>query len=187
MKQKFKELSSSKQTAHIYYATQKQENYLENLAAYIIAGIEQGDHIILIENDRIYSLLQQKISASLSQEDWKKIYPINNFDYYFSSGSFHPPHIFAYLDRVLKPYLEQNLSFRIWAHVEWNKEEEVLHILKEFEHEADRLVTENKLMLVCAYNKERVPASLDQSLMECHEYILTENEIILSEAYLYKK
>jgi len=35
MKNQFKELSSSKKTVHIYYASEKQEHYLENLSAYI--------------------------------------------------------------------------------------------------------------------------------------------------------
>ena len=135
----------------------------------------------------MYSLLQQKLSPLLTEQQWKKVYPVNNFDYYFSSGSFTPSAIFAYLDRVLKPYIVQYLSFRIWAHVEWNKAEEVLPILEGFEQQADLLVNEQKLMTVCAYNKERVSKSLDQSLMKCHEFILMEDEIIASDKYVQKK
>ncbi len=183
MKEKIVELTQSRKDAHILYSSHQLDHYLNTLVDYIVAGIEQGDHIILIENDRIFLLLKEKLNSLLRTEQFGKILHINNFDYYFSSGSFNPPYIFDYLDNVLKPYYEQNISFRTWAHVEWHDHDGILEIIEEFENEADRLVSENSLLLVCAYDQERVPESLHTALIKSHEFVMTEDNIIPSDLY----
>ncbi|MGD6875104.1 MEDS domain-containing protein [Bacillus infantis] len=183
MKEKITELTLARKDAHIFYSSHQLDHYLSAAADYIVAGIEEGDHIILIENDRIFSLLEEKLKPLLHKEQLGQILHINNFDYYFSSGSFNPPYIFDYLDNILKPYNEHNISFRTWAHVEWREQEGILEILEEFENEADRLVNENSLLLVCAYDAERVPDTLRTALMKCHEFVMTEDSIIPSDLY----
>jgi hypothetical protein len=37
---------------HIFYEYQSEESYIQNTVSYIIAGIEQGDHVIVIENEK---------------------------------------------------------------------------------------------------------------------------------------
>ncbi|KIL48503.1 MEDS domain-containing protein [Jeotgalibacillus soli] len=183
MKNKFSNLCKESHGAHIFYYVTEEETYLNNIVSYIGSGIEQGDHILLIESERLLTLLTQKLTAVLTPEELTHLHTINNFDYYFSSGSFHPPAIFEYLSKTLKPFVENDISYRIWAHVEWSEKEAILNLLEEFEKEADRLVNDQELCLVCAYDAVRVPDSLKTALLKCHKYFLTEDEIIPSKLY----
>jgi hypothetical protein len=183
MENKFSELIKESDSVHIFYSMTELHSYINNLVSYILSAIKQDEHIFVIENERIASLLFKELESVLTKEQLTHIHTINNFDYYFSNGSFHPPTIFEYLSRTLEPFIENNISFRIWAHVEWSEQDEILTILEEFENEADRLVYEQGLCLVCAYNEARVPDSLKTALMKCHEYILSEGEIVSSNLY----
>jgi hypothetical protein len=181
------QLTSSKRDAHIYYSSHELQNYLNNAAAYIIAGIEQGDHIVFIENDRVFPLLQIKLKTLLNTQQLNQIHHVNNFDFYCSSGSFNPPFIFDYLTNTLNPYFDGNISFRVWAHVEWSEQEGILKVLEEFENEADGRASEMGLLLVCAYDADRVPDSLNTALMKCHGFIMTEDDIVPSDIYVKAK
>lgn len=184
MKEKIINLTSTKKDAHIYYSSNEIVHYVNNAVSYIIAAFEQGDHIIIIENDRLYALILAELNKQLGEDFDHKIHFLNNFDYYFSSGSFNPPIIFKYLEKVIQPYVANQISFRIWAHVEWHDEDGILEILREFEKEADVLVKEMPVILLCAYDEERVPSSLNHHLMECHDYIMTEKDLLPSASYL---
>lgn len=168
---------------HIYYNITDPQAYINNLVAYIQSGVEQGDNILVIESERILPQIKAELAKVLTGEQLKTIHTINNFDYYCSSGSFQPAVIFEHLGKTLEPFIENNISFRIWAHVEWGEQEGIIPILEEFENEADRVVTEQGMYLVCAYDKERVPESLETKLMKCHKYTLVNNEIVLSNLY----
>lgn len=187
MKNIFSQLTAESSSVHIFYNITERQTYLDNLVSYILSGIEQGEHILIIESERLLPLLYKEINAVLTKEQLSQIHTINNFDYYCSSGSFQPEVIFNHLSQTLVPFYEKQLSFRIWAHVEWAEQEGILTILEEFENEADEIVSEQGLFLVCAYDAERVPESLKTSLMKCHEYIMLENEIIPSELYRNEK
>ncbi|OMP66907.1 MEDS domain-containing protein [Domibacillus epiphyticus] len=187
MKESFFHLKNENNSAHIFYKFSEEENYIQNVTSYIVDGIEQGEHILFIENDRLFLLIYKRLEATLKPDQLTKIQHINNFNYYFSNGSFHPPTIFNYLSKILESYSENNIPFRIWAHVEWGEKYEVLNIIKEFENEADIAVNELQLMLVCAYDAERIPDSLEEALMKCHEHIMTNDEILPSNLYINKK
>ncbi len=85
----------------------------------IIQGIEQGNHILFIENDRVYTLIHKKIKTLLTRDQVAKFHYINNFDYYCSQGRFYPPTIVEYFSVAIKPFFEKKIPVRIWGHVEW--------------------------------------------------------------------
>lgn len=39
----------------------------------------------------------------------------NNFDFYCSSGSYHPPAIEEYFNETVQPHVENKISFRSWS------------------------------------------------------------------------
>ncbi|UAL51580.1 MULTISPECIES: hypothetical protein [Metabacillus] len=41
-----------------------------------------------------------------------------------------------------------------------------------------------RLLLVCAYDSERIPDWLNTALMTCHEFIMTEDGVVLSNLYI---
>ncbi len=186
LKRKFSKLNQMIQEengVHIFYKINEQDAYIRNLIAYIESALEQDDHILLIESQRIMNILRDELKIRLTKEQMKSIQMLNNFDYYVSTGSFQPAIIFDHLSRTLQPFFDKGISVRIWAHVEWGQQEGIVPILEEFECEADRVVGERGLYLVCAYDHNRLPDTLEEKLMKCHEYIMSENDIILSELY----
>ncbi|OIK10305.1 MEDS domain-containing protein [Bacillus sp. MUM 13] len=182
MQKEFSQIIKDNKSVHIFYYITEQQSYLNNLISYIRSGIEQDDHILIIESEKIILQLNRQLKGILTKQQMSHVHTINNFDYYCSNGSFQPHVIFSYLNNILKPFYDNGLSFRTWAHVEWHDEQEsILAILEEFEKEADRLVNEGGLYLVCAYDSERVPESLKTALMSCHEYIIKGNKIYPSD------
>ena len=104
----FEQLTSDLQQAsggHLVYLTQNQELYIKKVVSFILSGIEEGSHIICIENDRIYPSIYQNISKKLTSSQLKKILHVNNFDFYWSTGNFDIPSIVAYFSKILIPFL----------------------------------------------------------------------------------
>ena len=186
LKRKFSKLNQmikEEKGVHIFYNIKEQDTYICHLIAYIDSALEQGDHVLLIESQRIINILRDELKIRLTSEQMGSLHMINNFDYYVSTGSFQPEIIFDHLSKTLQPFYDEGISFRIWAHVEWGQQEGIVAILEEFEEEADMVVNEQVLYLVCAYDQSRLPASLEEKLMKSHGYVMSENDIVISELY----
>ncbi|MFE3979911.1 MULTISPECIES: MEDS domain-containing protein [unclassified Priestia] len=184
MKNQFAQLIENNKSVHIYYNIDDMRSYVDNLVSYIVSGVEQERHTLVIESERLIPLIFKRLEGILTKDQLTYIHTINNFDYYCSSGSFQPAIIFEHLSKHLDPFYKNNTSFQIWAHVEWGQQEGIIPILEEFENEADTLVTEGGLYLVCAYDEERVPEALKLALMKCHPYLILENKIRSSDLYI---
>ncbi|PGK51836.1 3-ketoacyl-ACP reductase [Priestia megaterium] len=183
MKSAFSELANHKNGIHIFYSIKEIETYLTDLVSFILAGVEQGDHVLVIESEKILPMLNKKLKPLLSHEQLSYMHTVNNFDYYCLNGSFQPRVIFENLSTAIKSFNEKNSTFRAWAHVEWAEQEGISAILERFEREADNFVAKNGLYIVCAYDDDRVPSSLKTKLMKYHEYVLTENRVVPSAIY----
>jgi len=182
-KNKMNQLFEDQKSVHVLYSYNESENYIKQIVSYIQDGILSGDCIILIENDRLYPLIHNELKTLLTTDQMKMIHRINNFDFYYSSGSYHPPAIHDYFNKTVQPYLEKGISFRSWAHVEWSSMEDPLHLIEDFEKIVDNAVNQLSFPLICAYKSERMPKYLRTILMETHPYILIEDDLILSEQY----
>ncbi|OYD55983.1 hypothetical protein CGZ90_19985, partial [Fictibacillus aquaticus] len=54
----------------------------------------------------------------------------------------------------------------------------------EYEKEVDQTVIDFGLTTVCAYDKSRVPVHLRETLLSCHRYYMTDDEVLgISEDY----
>ncbi|MEW4267300.1 MEDS domain-containing protein [Priestia megaterium] len=182
-KNKMNQLFEDQKSVHVLYSYNESEDYIRQVVNYIQNGIFAGNCIILIENDRLYPFIHNELKTLLTTDQMKMINRINNFDFYYSSGSYHPPAILDYFNKTVQPYLEKGISFRSWAHVEWSSMEDPLHIIEDFEKIADNAVSQLSFPLICAYKSERMPEYLRNILMETHPYILVEDDLILSEQY----
>ncbi|USK41747.1 MEDS domain-containing protein (plasmid) [Cytobacillus firmus] len=163
--------------AHIFYSFDTPEKYIENALLFIEKGIKEEERVIIIENARLFPLIQKKISSIIKLNDSDKIHRINNYDFYYSSGDFHPTSINKYFATIVSPYVENNIPIRTWAHVEWGDHQEIFRKIEEFETEAHINVSEKKSISVCAYESDRITPELKNSLMKSHGYYLTDNDI----------
>ncbi|WP_318262345.1 MEDS domain-containing protein [Peribacillus simplex] len=184
LKSKMNQLFEDQKNVHVLYSYTEMENYIKQVLSYIQDGIMAGDYVILVENDRIYPIIHKELSTRLTKDQMELLHFVNNFDFYCSSGSYHPPAIEEYFNKTVQPYVENKSSFRSWAHVEWATLEEPLHIIEEFERTVDKAVNLLSFPLVCAYKGERMPDYLKTILLETHPYVLQDDDIIVCEQYL---
>lgn len=183
MNSKMNALLVERKNVHVLYSFNEIENYMKQVLNYIEVGIEAGDYVILIENDRLYPMIQKELSTRLTKEQMEFLHFVNSMDFYRSSGSYHPPAIAEYFNKTVQPYVENEISFRSWAHVEWATMEEPLHLIEDFEKIVDEAVNEYAFPLICAYEGKRMPDYLKTILMETHPYVLMEDDFIVSEQY----
>ncbi|WP_312019066.1 MEDS domain-containing protein [Peribacillus frigoritolerans] len=184
LKSKMNQLFEDQKNVHVLYSYNEMENYIKQVLSYIQDGIMAGDYVILVENDRIYPIIHKELSTRLTKDQMKLLHFVNNFDFYCSSGSYHPPAIEEYFNKTVHSYVENKISFRSWAHVEWATLEEPLHIIEEFERTVDKAVNLLSFPLICAYKGERMPEYLKTILLETHPYVLEDDDITLCEQYL---
>lgn len=184
LKSKMNQLFEDQKNVHVLYSYTEMENYIKQVLSYIQDGIMAGDYVILVENDRIYPIIHKELSTRLTKDQMELLHFVNNFDFYCSSGSYHPPAIEEYFNKTVQPYVENKSSFRSWAHVDWATLEEPLHIIEEFERTVDKAVNLLSFPLVCAYKGERMPDYLKTILLETHPYVLQDDDIIVCEQYL---
>lgn len=176
-------LFEEQRDAHVLYAYDETEKYIEEAVAYAKHGVEAGDYVLLIENPRLSPKIQAELKNKLSGAQMEKIHFVKSFDFYYSSGSYHPPAIQAYFEKTVEPYVQTGASFRSWAHVEWATMQDPIHLVEDFEKIIDVAVKELQFPLICAYAKKAMPESVKTMLLETHPYLLVEDEIVVSEQY----
>lgn len=187
MKSKLNQLFEDQKNVHLHvlYKYNGMENYIIQVLDYIQDGIAAGDYVILIENSRLYPIIQKELSTHLTKEQMGFIYyvNVNSMNFYYSSGSYHPPSIADYFSKTIQPYIEDKISFRAWAHVEWATMEEPLHIIEDLEKIVDEAVNLLPFSLICAYEGNKMPDYLKTILMETHPYVLLEDDLFVSDQY----
>lgn len=183
MKISVQQLVDEQRNAHILYAFSGNTNYFRELYQFIEDGIATGDHLLLIENERISTQIQKELAKRFSTKQLAQVHFINSLHFYWSSGSYHPPAIQAYFTEAVAPFLKSGQSFRSWAHVEWESVKEPIHLIGELERIIDNAVNDLSFPLICAYEAERMPDRLQTILYETHPYVLEDEMVSLSETY----
>lgn len=183
LKNKIDDLIEYQKNVHVLYSYFQMESYLEQVVSFIENGIKAGEYTILVENDRLYPLIQKELSSRVPKAQMKFVHFVNSLSFYYSSGSYHPPAIADYFNKMIKPYVENDVSFRSWAHVEWASMEEPLYLIRDFEKIVDQAVNQVEFSLICAYSGIRMPDYLKNILLETHPYVLWEDHFFTSEEY----
>jgi UDP-glucose 6-dehydrogenase len=161
---------------HVLYCFESMEQYVKNVVAFVISGLEQDEYSIIIENDPICSSIKQSLAPMLNESDLNKVKFVNNFDFYYAKGNFQSNTIFEIFPHLLEDYPEQYPAVRSWSHVEWRDEREVVQKLAESEKESDIIIGETKLLSVCAYDSERISENLKKNLVTNHAFLLIDQE-----------
>lgn len=143
-------------------------NYIETVISFIISGIKNEEQVLLVENERNILHIKKEIHKLLSKEELGNVHFLNNFDFYWSNGDFHPQTISLHFSKIINPLSTTGTFLRTWAHVEWGDEEELNEKIEEFEKVADKIVNEKKILSVCAYNRSEIPLTWEPILMKSH-------------------
>jgi len=177
------QLVDEKRNAHILYAFTGSPNYFRELYQFITDGIEHGDNLLLIENERISLQIQKELAKRFSPTQLKQVHYVNSLHFYWSSGSYNPPAIQEYFSKTVEPFVASGQAFRSWAHVEWESVKEPMHLIEEFERIVDNTINELAFPLICAYELEKMPQRLQTILLETHPYVLEDQLVSESEDY----
>ncbi|MGG0643005.1 MEDS domain-containing protein [Sporosarcina gallistercoris] len=183
MNPQLKELLRAERCVHILYSYKTDENYIRQAVKFIQDGIKAKDYIVFIENERLYPRIYKELEKIYTEEELKYMHHVKNFDFYNSSGSYHPPAIVEYFNKTVKPYVTDNIAFRSWAHVEWATMEDPLKLVEELEQQIDNAVNQLAFPLICAYHMDRMPEYLSKILKETHPYLLSDDDFTGSEHY----
>ncbi|GGH77165.1 signal transduction histidine kinase [Pullulanibacillus pueri] len=184
---KLNEIIELSNGGHILYIYEDLECYVNNAVSYILSGIEQNHHLLVIDSSERFLLIKEKLNQTLTQEKLSMVHYINNNEFYRMYGDFHTKKIIHHFEELVQPFWDQNLSLRTWAHVDWKSQKEIECKLKEFEKRADNCVNEAELVSVCAYRAASLTASLQLSMMRRHEYLMTDKELVRSSLYGHSK
>ncbi|WP_026696168.1 MEDS domain-containing protein [Peribacillus kribbensis] len=111
-----------------------------------------------------------RLTQSSSKKQLTSLHFINNFDFYWKNGDFHPPTILSHFSSLLDSSRDQYHGIRTWGHVEWRNEEEILEKLEGFEEEVNRRLPGMKAIAVCAYDTARLSENLKSGLLRTHKY-----------------
>ncbi|MGM0750716.1 MAG: MEDS domain-containing protein [Bacillota bacterium] len=169
---------------HVFYQFQAEEAYLNNLMLFIRSGLENNQHMLIIESMRNINKVKNRINRIFSVEQRSSIYLVDNFDYYFLNGDFNTQNILNHFKKDIATIKNLNTSIRTWANVEWTSTEPDAEVLKKFESIADDYVLQEGLLSVCAYSKNVLSDALINTLEQVHMYVMTDDSIGFSKVYL---
>jgi len=168
---------------HVFYQYLDEETYMNNLVSFISTGIENKEHILIIENLRNHPKLMAILNTLFSEKQQSTIRIVNNFNYYLLNGDFNTPNIVNHFTEDISFINKFNTTIRTWAHVEWASSEGDAKLLKDFESTADELVVAENLLSVCAYSSMRLTPQLTTTLEMFHQYIMTDDQFVASPIY----
>lgn len=178
-------ISSSKKfdKGHVFYRFEDNQFYINNLMGFIKNGLESKQRILIIESMRKLPQIKANIDKEFSHQQKEAIRLVNNFDYYLANGDFHTKTILTHFQEDLSILKIKNTLIRTWTHVEWASEEPDVLLLEEFESTADNFVKEEGMISVCAYAAESLSSTLDTTLQQLHQYIMTDDTFSISPFY----
>jgi two-component sensor histidine kinase len=167
------------QGSHILYFYETNDGYIENAASFILSGISLGQHIIFIDSVERFQLIIGRLGFS----GHPLLHYVNNFEFYELYQDFHFERVLNNLKTIVDPYVESDLMIRIWGHVDWVPQENMLSKLHTYECKCDITVSELGFTTVCAYEGGLVPSNILIEMMKSHEYMMTDRELFRSNLY----
>ncbi|MFD1032405.1 MEDS domain-containing protein [Metaplanococcus flavidus] len=163
--------------AHIFYLSEEKEAYIKNALVFILDGIRNEDYVLMIENPRLTPLICQQLEQLVTEEELKTVRFANNFEFYWRQGDFLPESIIQYFKNTLKAASLEGRSFRTWGHIEWGNQGDFEEKILTYDNNANKFVTENKFIAVCAYDSPRVSEQLQTQLRARHNYLMEDDRI----------
>lgn len=181
MEKRIPELTSrirKSDNGHIFYLTEKTSSYIENILVFIVDGVKNQEHVLIVENKRLTPMIQNRLQNELTKEELMRVHFFDNFEFYWQKGNFLPNTITEHFKEKYDSLLPKDQQFRTWGHIEWSSQDSLEEELLAYEKKVDLLITENKLIAVCAYDAPRVKADLQEQLGAYHHYLMKDNQII---------
>lgn len=167
--------------SHILYVYSDQQSYLNNAISFITEGLDK--------NQSIYFADTSENNNNLKSMLLELNYPTSKIEsiQFSESRSFYEP-IITPKEMKLPNYKyafesENNRNIRTWGNLDFRSEDLSNPKLIQYEHKIDTVIKEHQSISVCAYNGEKLSATLMGKLMHTHEYLMTDSTIVPSQLY----
>lgn len=167
------------QGSHILYFYKAMEAYVENACSYIEEGIQLGQYVIIIDSNERFQLILDQLGVV----DETKLHFVSNGEFYETYQDFHFERILTNFKKLIDPYVDGNLTVRIWGHIDWLEQDNILQKLHTYECHCDITIEEMGYTTVCCYNGNDVPAIYLLEMMKTHEVMMTDETIARSGLY----
>lgn len=174
-----------RQGSHILYFYSNLDGYIENAVSFISTGFELNQHVVFIDSYERYQRILDKLSYYYTEQELENIHYVNNHDFYEMYGDFHFNRVLENLHSIVQPYVDGKQVIRLWGHVDWMEQEDIMSKLYSYECNCDITLEGLGYTTVCAYAGQVVPANIQIEMMKTHEFLMTDEELVLSN--LYKK
>lgn len=143
-----------------------------------------NQHVLLIESYECYATLLERLSAQLGDLELANfLHYKNNLEFYETHGNFKFENALANFKHTIQPFVDGELSVRVWGKVLWNALSYSKEELKRYECECDVTLSEMGYLTVCCYDGNVVPAAFQTDLMRSHQYLLTDHNLVKSSLY----
>lgn len=173
--------------AHVFYLTKQKHLYIENVLIFILDGIQKKDQVLVVENKRLMPLILARLDSMVTKEELKGVHFFDSYDLYWHKGDFLPSTIVEYFKETAEPSLDEGKCYRTWGHIEWGTEAGLEEELLSYESKINQLISEHKLVAVCAYDATRVAEHLQEKLGRYHNVLMKDDSIISLTRCLNKK
>ncbi|MBU9711735.1 MEDS domain-containing protein [Evansella tamaricis] len=173
-----------KEGSHILYFYEDEELYIENAISFILSAKTLNQKVVFIESEEHYHTVLTRLEKKLDMETIQDmLYYKNNFEFYQEYGNFNFSLVLKRFKDLIQPFYNQNISIRVWGHVDWCEQPNIKHKLNCYESEADLTVSEMGYMTLCTYDGKTVPSYILVEMMKSHQYFMTDHDLVRSSLY----
>lgn len=166
---------------HILYLTKETKRYIDNIVVFILDGLQNKEHVLVVENNRLTPLVRKRLQAVLTAQQLAKVHFFDSYKLYWHKGNFHPSTIIEYFQESFDVSEMSCQHFRTWGHIEWNTRDGLEEELLSYEERANEMITAQNLIAVCAYDAIRVEQHLQDKLALYHDYLMEDEDIVFLE------
>ncbi|PZD95381.1 hypothetical protein DNH61_12635 [Paenibacillus sambharensis] len=169
--------------AHILYFYSSDEGYMDNAFAFVRAGLEQNQQILLLDSEENYELICKMLAGSGLEQAVSRIHFIAH-EWFYRCESLGEGLYRDELGKLARTMQAGGQPVRSWGHVYWvDNSEAIFSVLQEYERYCDDLFSDMGLFGVCVYDGRKVPAAVQNELLKSHEYFMTDTSLTPSMLY----
>ncbi|MCI3927052.1 MEDS domain-containing protein [Paenibacillus sp. TRM 82003] len=174
--------------SHILYFQNDPEGFLQNAVSFIKTGIALEQYIVFIESAEWYGRIRAQLETMYEEHVLNHyLHYVDRDEFYRTHEHFHFERVLKNLNEVIQPYLQLERDVRLWGHVDLQWRSDALEQVHRYECEADLAINEMGYLTVCVYDAATVSAAVQNELLKSHEYLMTDDALVLSNLYKHKR
>ncbi|GAA3327955.1 hypothetical protein GCM10020331_069980 [Ectobacillus funiculus] len=106
---KLNEIIELSNGGHILYVYEDTESYVNNAVSYIVSGLEQEHHLLVVDNRELLLLINQKNwKISFPKKKLAMVHYTDNFDFFIRCMEiFDVENIVNHFKQILEPFFQE--------------------------------------------------------------------------------